>query len=236
MMFPAFSNDVEMMRKILQNFPPAIRAAFDLSLENFFTIYGFLAYLFTFVTLAGAIQAMNLGVGILSKEESGKTIDFLLSKPISRVKVMTNKILAAISLILVTNIIFDVVALAVGEAVSKVDFDEKIYILILLTMLLIQLFFLALGVLFSVIVPKIKSVISVSLPTVFTLFFIGTLGAILGNDNVKMFSPFKFFDSSYIIAHTSYDTKYLIIEAVFIVVAIVASFVIYVKKDIRAVS
>ncbi len=234
MMYPAFSGDVDVMKKILQNFPPAVRATFDLSLGNFFTIYGFLGYLMTFVTLAGAVQAMNLGVGILSKEESGKTVDFLLSKPVSRIKVVTGKLLAALSLVLMTNVVFDAVALITSRAVSKTDFDVKILLLLLSILFLIQLFFLAFGLAMSVIVKKVKSVISVSLPTVFTFFFIGTIGAILDNDSVKMFSPFKFFDTDYVIDHGTLDLKFLIIEAVCVIVAVAATYVIYAKKDIKS--
>ncbi len=233
-MYPAFSGDVDTMKKILQNFPPAIRSTFDLSLSDFFTIYGFLGYLLTFVTLAGAVQAMNLGVGVLSKEESGKTVDFLLSKPISRTKVVTGKLLAALCLIIVTNAVFNVVVLVASGAVSKTAFDVKILLLISMTLFMIQLFFIAFGAFLSAIIRKIKSVISVSLPTVFTFFFVGMLGAILENDNIKMFSPFKFFESGYIIKHSAYDPKYLIIEAVCIFVAITVTYAIYIKKDIKS--
>ncbi len=235
-MFSAFSSDVDAMVNVLKHFPPAIRNAFRLSQGNLFTIYGFLAYLLTFLTLAGAIQAMNLGVGVISKEQGGKTVDFLLTKPITRVMVVTEKILAALCLILATNTIFVSVSLVAGEAVSKTNFDEKIYLYIALTMLLIQLFFLAFGILLSVVVPKIKSVISVSLPAVFAVFFIGMVGSILDNENIRYFSPFKYFDSNYIINHGAYDSKFLIIEAVFIVAAISASYFFYIKKDIRAVA
>lgn len=235
-MFSAFSSDVDAMVNVLKHFPPAIRNAFRLSQGNLFTIYGFLAYLLTFMTLAGAIQAMNLGVGIVSKEESGKTADFLLSKPITRTKVMTGKLLAAVTLVLLTNAVFVSVSLITGEAVSKTNINESKYVLIALTMLLIQLFFLAFGILLSVIIPKIKSVIGVSLPTVFAVFFIGMLGSILDNENIKYLSPFKYYDTNYIINHTAYDPKYLMIEAAFIVAAIIAGYVLYVKKDIKAAS
>ena len=43
-------------------------------------------------------------VNIISKEESGKTADFLFSKPISRFKILTSKILAGVVLIILTNI------------------------------------------------------------------------------------------------------------------------------------
>lgn len=235
-LFPSFSKDVEVSKKILENLPPMVRSAIGLSADSFFSIYGFMSYLFTFVMLAGAVQAMNIGVGILSKEESGKTADFLLTKPISRSKVITNKLMASFWLIIVTNIVFCSVALVMAKIVSTEDFKVDLFLLISAKLILVQIFFLALGFLVSVLMPKIKSAIAVSLPTVFSFFIVGTLGVILGNDSVKYISPFKFYDSDYIIANNYYDVKFLLIELAFVVAAIVISYVIYIKKDIRAAS
>ncbi len=236
LLFPAFTRDVGVTQQILSHLPPAVRSALDISLQNFFTVYGFFAYLFTFIALAGAIQAMNLGVGVLSKEESGKTVDFLLSKPISRQAVITSKLLAVLTLLVVTNVVFSAVALSVAKIVSTAAFSSKTFLLIAATLLLVQLAFAALGVLLSVIIPKVKSVIAVTLPVVFTFFIIGTLGAIIGNDTVRYVSPFKFYDPNYIISHNAYEVKFLVIEVIFVVLAIAASYVIYIKKDVRAVS
>lgn len=236
LMFTAFNKDVESAQNIIGGLPLAVRNALNISLKNFFTIYGFFGYLFTFVTLAGAIQAMNLGVGMLSKEVSGKTVDFLLTKPISRTAILTSKLFAAILLILITNITFTVAALATAMSVASVDFNAALFLLISATLLFTQVIFLGLGVLFSVIIPKVKSVVAVTLPTVFTFFIIGMLGAVIGDDNVKYVTPFKFFDPNYIISNNSYEMRYIVIGALATVIAITASYIIYVKKDIRAVS
>ncbi len=235
-MFPSFTKDVEETKKILHSLPPFMASAAGISPDVMFSIYGFVSWLLTFVTLAGAVQAMNLGVGILSKEESNKTADFLLTKPISRKSVISSKLLAAFSLILITNIVFCAVALLMATIVVEVDFSITTLMLVLGKLFLIQMIFLALGYLVSVIINRVKSAIAVSLPTVFSFFIIGTLGAVLGIDSVKYISPFKFFDSDYIINNNAYDYKFLIIEAVIVSIAIILSYVIYIKKDIRAAS
>src|SRR5689334_9323162 len=77
--YPSFTKDVAASKQALASLPEAVRNALNLSLSNFFTIFGFFGYLLNFVLLAGAIQAINLGTGIVSKEDTGKTADFLLS-------------------------------------------------------------------------------------------------------------------------------------------------------------
>ncbi len=214
-------SDVEASEKLLANLPLAMRNAIGLSIQTFFSIYGFLAYLFTFVTLAGAVQAMNLAVGLLSKEDSGKTADFLLTKPIRRSTILTSKLAAALSLIVFTNLIFCSVALITALAVSPTSFDIGTFLLVAAKLILLQVLFLALGMFAAVVLPKIKSSITVALPAVFGLFIVGTIGTVLGIDEVKYVSPFKFFDSDYIISHNTYDPQFLVLEAVIVTVAII---------------
>lgn len=233
-MFPAFTKDVETTRQTLATFPASIRAAFDLSLQNFFNIFGFYSYILTFVVLAGAIQAMNLGTSIISKEDANKTSDFLLSKPVTRQNIMTNKLLAAISGLFITNCVFVIVSFVAASIASSDYFNPQIFLLIALIMLFVQLSFLALGTLFSVCLPRIKSVIAVSLPTVFVFYIISTLGAIFGNEKVRYITPFKFFSTDYIINNGRYEMKYLVIELVFIFITITTSYIIFAKKDIRS--
>ena len=232
--YPSFTKDVAASKQALANLPVAVRNVLDLSLANFFTIFGFFGYLLNFALLAGAVQAMNLGTGIISKEDTGKTADFLLSKPVTRHAVVTAKLLAALSVVLITNLVFIAAALMSAELVSKTAFNVKTFVLLALTLFFVQLVFLALGMLFSVSLKRIKSVITVSLPTVFAFYIIGALGAIIGNDKVRYITPFKFFDTDYIINHNAYEVVYMIIGAVFIVAVLSASYLIYAKKDIRS--
>jgi ABC-2 type transport system permease protein len=232
--YSSFASDVEASKSIISNLPPVLSDIIGLSLDNFFTIYGFMGYLLTFITLAGAVQAMNLGVGLLSKEESGKTADFLLTKPVARSSVFISKLLAGLYLLIVTNALFLATVFVMASAVEKNSFDGWLLLLISLKFGLIQLFFMAGGFLLSVILPKVKSVVSVSLPFVFGLFIVGTIGALLGLDSVKYVSPFKFFDNDYIISNASYDWLFLVINASFVLVAIIVSYIIFTKKDIRS--
>lgn len=233
-LYPAFTTDVAALKEVLGQFPEALRDALNISMSSFFTVYGFYGYLLSFAILAGAIQAMNVGTGIISKEVSGKTADFLLSKPMTRARVVSAKLAAALTIIVVTNIVFSAVSYLAALVVATETFAAGTLFLLASTMFLVQLVFLALGALFAVLIPKVKSVIAVSMPTVFTLYIIGTLGDVLGNDQVRYMSPFKFYDTSYIIENVSLEGKFLALEAAIIVVVVAVSYVIYVKKDVRA--
>ncbi|MFI5270550.1 MAG: ABC transporter permease subunit [Candidatus Saccharimonadales bacterium] len=234
--YTSFTKDVATSKKIIESLPAVVRKGLGISLNNFFTIYGLYAYLYLYVLLAGSVQAMNYGVGIFSKEFSSKTADFLYSKPTSRVNIVSQKLAAAISLILVTNIVFIAVAYLSANLISKQTLDLKLFILISATLFFVQMSFFAIGMFMSVILPKVKSVIAVSLPTVFSFFIIGTIGSIIGNQSVRYISPFKYFDTNSIIATKSYEIKYLVVELVVVLVAVLVSYYLFVHKDIRAVT
>lgn len=234
-MFSAFTSNAAEAKKLLEGYPLAVRNAIGLSLDSITTLLGFYSFTFLYITLAGAIQAMNLGTSIVSKEVREKTADFLLTKPVSRMQIMTAKLLAALSSLVITNVIYLVVSSMMASTTSSQTFSMKIFIMISATLFFIQIAFLALGVIVSVVLTKIKSVLPISLGTVFAFFFISMFGSAIGDNNLRYITPFKYFDSSYIIKNASYETSFIILEVVLIIIAIVASYIIYSKKDIDAV-
>lgn len=233
--YPSFTKDTEEFTKLLEGYPPALREAFGIHLDTFFSILGFYCYGLSFVTLCGAIQAMNLGTSIVSKEVREKTADFLLTKPVTRTTVLINKFFAALISIILTNVVYLIAATLIVSQVKTEDFSVSILILLSLTVFFVQLIFLAIGIIFSVIVPKIKSALTISLATVFAFYFLGMFSAASDDEVKRYLSPFKYFDTTYIIEKSGYEASFLITGAVIMVAAIGASFFIYAKKDIHSI-
>ena len=232
--FPSISREVEEFKKIMEGFPEPLRKALGLSVKNIGSVFGFYSYIFLYISLMGAIQAMSIGTSILSKEVREKTADFLLTKPVTRTKIMTSKIMAAFTSLVITNIFYLIAATVMASLVETKEYSTKIFLLLSLTLFFIQLIFLALGIIISVVVPKIISVVSISLGTVFAFFFIGALASTTGDDALRYFSPFKYFDFAYIMQHSGYESSFLLVAIAFIVLAIAASYIIYSKRDIHA--
>lgn len=234
-LFPSFSKDVDEVNKLLEGFPEPVRKALGLEIGSLGSLLGYYSYSFTYLALAGAIQAMNLGTNILSKEVREKTADFLLTKPVTRTQIVKAKLLAAVTSLLITNLVFLGAAGLTATMVKTEAYDAKVFYMISITLFFIQLIFLAFGLLASVIIPRIKSVLAVSLGTVFAFFLIGMLAS-TGEDEVKrLFSPFKYFEANYIIEHSTYEISFLIVAISIIVVSDVTTFIIYRKKDIHTV-
>jgi ABC-2 type transport system permease protein len=235
--YPSMVSDAAEFKKLLSGYPEPIRAALGINLDYITSLLGFYSMIFSFITLGGAIQGMNLGVSVLSKEVRERTADFLLVKPVSRTSIITAKLLAAITAIIITDIIFFGVTLLIANSVKTSDYDAKLFFMVNLTLLFLQLIFLALGAVVSVFFKKIKSVLPISLGVVFGLYMIGVfVAAGKDTDAVRYISPFKYFDVIYIIKNASYETSFVATSAVIIVISIVTSYMIYIRKDIHAVS
>mgnify|MGYP001591462785 CR=1 FL=1 len=233
--FPAFSKETEAFNEIMKGFPEPVRKAMGLSLDSMSSVLGFYSYMFLYTTLCGAIQAMNLGTSIVSKESREKTADFLLTKPVSRMKIMTSKLMAALTCLVITNVAYLIVSSIMVSFVSTKDYSYKLFFMISITLFFVQLMFLALGIIISVVLPKVKSVLPISLGTVFTFFIIGMFAATTGDDAMRYITPFKYFDTNYIMTNSGYEVSFIIIEIAFIALAITASYFVYSKKDVHAV-
>lgn len=234
-LYPGVASNAADFKTLMAGYPPSVQAILGVSLDTITTLLGFYSMIFSFVALCGAIQAMNLGVSILSKETRQRTADFLLVKPVSRASIVSAKLAAALTMIFATNLIYNVAAVIMANMV-KTAYSQKLFFMINATLLFIQLIFLAIGLVISVIVPRLKSVLPTSLGTVFGLFMVGALIATSPDDAERFISPFKYFDIPYILKNASYELPYLLFGAAIVVLGIVASYAIYIKKDIHAVS
>ena len=86
-------------------------SAFGMDRLNFGTLVGFYAIeCGNMLGLGGAFYAAFCAVGILSKEEKERTAEFLLTHPVSRIKIITEKLIAVLLQIELAGICFGISA------------------------------------------------------------------------------------------------------------------------------
>jgi ABC-2 type transport system permease protein len=233
-MFPAFAQNIAPLQQMLANFPMVIQIAFGLSVESIGSVTGFYAFAVTFLMVCGAVQAMYLGLSVMTKEHTGKTADFLLTKPLTRVSVLTAKLLATFTCVAVTSAVYVAVSAAAAAAVSTSPVDYPRFLLMSLAFFFIQVIFLAMGFCVGAVVPKIRSVLPVSLSTVFGFFIVGMAAAALERQDLYYLSPFKYFDTLRVLQKSSYQTSFLVAGAAVTALCVLAGYVVYTRRDIRA--
>lgn len=232
--YPAFKNDVDTVREMFNKLPEAMKQAMGIGSMDMFTFLGFLGNVFPFITLIGAIQAMSYGLGMVSKERTAKTTDFLLTKPVTRTKVFVTKFSASMVALILTQVAVYGTLLVLSIFVGAGDFSAKRFWMIVIVLSMIQLWFFSFGLLVASFVKKIRSTTPLALSFVFGFFIVGLLGAVIGEEEVRALTPFKYISYQRVVEHGEYDMLYvLLVVAVFVVGSTVA-YLVYKKKDVPA--
>jgi ABC-2 type transport system permease protein len=234
--FTGFAVDAELMSEMMQKFPKELLTAFgmddgvDLS-----SVLGFYSFVFVFCQICLAVQAANYGFSLVSVEERELTADFLMAKPVARTTIMTSKLLAALTSLVITNAVlwiasFVFISLYRGER----TYETKPLVLLLLSAIIFQLVFLTVGILISLLVRRVRSVTPFSMALAFGTYVLSAFGGMLGEDKLEIISPFKHFDPNYITRNAAYDVPLVMLSVAAIIVSVVGSYVLYQRKDIRS--
>lgn len=235
-LFSSFAKDAELLNEMMANFPEELLTAFGLKGVDLSTVLGYFGFVFLFAQICLAIQAANYGFSLVSIEEREWTADFLLAKPVGRTQILTSKLLAALSGLTITNIVvwissFGFINLFKGDAM----YETNSLLLLLLSIVVFQLFFLTVGLVVSLLVKRIRSVTPYSMALGFGMYVLSVFGDMLGESALEKITPFKHFDPNYIIQHGAYDVPLVLISVSVIVISLVGSYVLYTRRDIPAV-
>lgn len=234
-LFKSFAAQSAMVNDLMASFPEELLIAFGMTQMDWSTILGFFSLLFVFSQICLAIQAANYGFGLVSIEETEWTADFLLSKPVSRVNILTSKFLAALASLAITQaIIWGSSFWFIEIFRQSQEYEAKPVVLLLLSMTIFQLFFLTVGMAISLLVKRVRNVLPFSMGLVFGLYILNAFGSMIGEKSLEIISPFKHFTPSYIVNNSSWDFPLVMISVVLIIISVVASYILYTRRNIAS--
>ncbi len=237
LLYPSMSGSMkEKMNVMLEVFPKDMIVALGLDKVSITELLGFYnTYCYLLVTILGGIFAVLQGISVLSKEEDEKTIEFLLSKPIARSRIINEKVLAVLTNILILNAVISFVSYITIELVSNDGYSRQALMLLFAGPVLMQITFAAIGLIISVFIVKARVNIPIGVGIVLGLYFISIIATISEDTSfLKFFTPFKYVDGADIITNKSIEPVYLIIMVSVTLACTIATRLIYNKKDIVA--
>jgi ABC-2 type transport system permease protein len=230
--FSAFAGDPDTLA-VLDSMPQALLDAFSLQAFNLTTLSGFFGVMFTYLALILSIAAAMWGSDIISKEERDKTVEFALTLPVTRSKVVTAKTLAAlvncIGLLLITwgaSIIFSAKYNPGGDFYSFLALEmEAIFVL--------QLIFLALGIFLGCAMKQYKRASAAAVSLLLGTYFLSVISGLDKDlDFLKYFSPFKYFDAGLLLRESRIDVTFVLLSVGIIVVSMVGAYLTYARRDL----
>jgi ABC-2 type transport system permease protein len=235
-LFSSIASEAEAINIVMANYPPELLRAFGMDNMDMATPMGYFGLIFLFVQICVAVQAANYGISLISIEERDLTADFLLAKPVSRVKILTTKLLAALSSLLVVNLVIWICSyIALNQFIGDRTFDTATLVRLLGTITFLQLFFLVVGLFLSLLLKKVRSVIPISMGLVFSLYILNAFGGSFGTDLFTYLTPFRWFEAQSIIQNGAYEMPLVLISVAVTLLALIGSYWLYQKRDVHSV-
>jgi ABC-2 type transport system permease protein len=230
--FSAYYGNPEML-EILDNMPQALLDAFNFQAFNLTTVTGFFGVMFTYFALILSISAAMWGSDIISKEERDKTVEFSLTLPVTRSKVVTAKTLAALVnciLLLLITVAACLVNLTPYE--TEPDFFGFFY-LCMAALFIMQLIFLAVGVFLGCAMRQYKRAAAVAVSILLVTYFLSIISGLHENlDFLKYLSPFRYFSPAELLSSSSFDGVFLVLSAGIIIAALIGAYLTYSRRDL----
>ena len=208
----------------------AFSDAFGMDMLNFGEFMGYFGVeIGNTLGLGGALLAGIVGITALSKEERDGTAELLLTMPVSRTRIVAEKLLFSAFHILVVNLACVIVSVA-GILAIDVDADAGKIALIFLANFIMQLEIMAIT--FGISAFLKKGAIGVGIGISFGLYFLNILANLADEiEFVGKITPFGYANSGYIIEYGKIELLPLIIGILLSALGIAVAFEKYTKKD-----
>lgn len=230
--FSAYAGNPEMLA-VLDAMPPAVLTALNMQAFNLTTVTGFFGIMFTYFALLLSIAAAMWGSDIISKEEQDKTVEFSLTLPVTRSRLVTAKALAAlvncVGLLLITWGVS-----LVGAAPYHPDSEFYRFLgLCMLALFIMQLIFLAIGIFLGCAMKRYRRASSVAVSLLLGTYFLSVLSNLDQDlDFLKYFSPFKYFDPGMLLRESRLDLTFVGLSLAIILMSMVGAYLTYARRDL----
>lgn len=230
-LFPEMKGQIDDVNNIFSSMG-SFTEAFGMDRLNFGTLIGFCAVeCGNILGLGGAFYAALCAVSILSKEEKDKTAEFLLTHPVGRKRIVTEKLIAVLIQITVLNII--IYALSVGSiAVVGETVPLKEISLLHLAYYLLQLELSGICFGISAFLRKGSAGLGLGIATV--MYFLNLIANIADVAAfLKYITPFGYCEGADIVSNGRLDGVMVSVGAAIGIAGIIIAYLKYTKKDIH---
>lgn len=220
------------MDELMTVFPPEVLKAFNMDMASIETAYGwFKTEGFVFILLIVGLYSAILGSNTLLKEENDKTIEYLISLPIKRNKIITSKIIVSITYVIALVLILGLFNL-ISFLISG-DFEIKQFLLLSVTPIFVGIPLFSMNLFISTFMQKTKKAIGISLGMVFIFYLLSLISEMSSNvEFIKYFSLYTLADVRDVIANETINPINILISVAISAIFIICTYVRYNKKDL----
>jgi len=229
------SMDIRSAEAVSSSWPNIMKDMFGDPLFGFTDVYGWLQLELFHVTfwLVFGIFASFLAANIVAREYENKTIDLMLTVPVSRTGLIVNR-LAGLSILLFISIVPTFAGCVLGIAVLDLDFRLLLLLAASLSGFLLCLLYAGITLLVSLFTRSQTLTILISL-AVFGFFFLFSnmiIPLVPALNGIAVISPFHYYDTAAILIRHSYSLLNPVILLLAFVFVVFISSLLFEKTDI----
>ncbi len=214
--------------------PEAMQKAFGFDRLSFTEPLGYYsADVYFLVVLFGGIYAAILGSGIMAKEEEEKTIELLLARPVSRVRILAGKFLAVLLNLLFLNVCTGLVVLAAFKTFVSIPYSQPVLLMLLAAPFLAHLTFGCFGFLTSSLFFRRRQAMSASIGMVLAFYFLDVLAGLSEKmELLGRLTPFRYISAPDIVMNEQIGCSNILILLGAGAAAMVLSHLLFCRRDI----
>lgn len=230
-LFPEMKGEMSQVTRIFSSMG-AFTAMFGMDRLDFGSLIGYYSIeCGNVLGLGGAFYASLCAVSMLSKEEKDRTAEFLLTHPVKRTQIITEKLAAVLIQIAAMNLIIYAVAVAsiacIGEPIPWKELN-----LIHLAYFIMQIELA--GICFGISAFTRKSSAGAGLGIAVIMYFLSLMAnTAKAAEFLKYITPFGYCTGADIITRGSLDGRLIAAGALLFAAGIAAAYLKYTKKDIH---
>ena len=231
LLYPQMKDEMQQATEMFADMG-AMTQAFGMDRLDFGTYGGYYAIeCGNVLGMGGAFFAALIAVGILSKEEKDHTAEFLLTHPVKRSRIVSEKLAAVLIQIIAANAaIFALSAASTAAIGESVPWRE--FLLLHAAYFILQLEIA--GICFGVSAFICKGSAAIGLGIAALSYFTNIIANITDSAKfLKYVTPFGYCDGADIVANDSLDRTKIAIGLAICVFCVAAAYVKYEKKDIH---
>lgn len=232
--YEGLSQSGQSMNEILAQMPKSLQSIMGTGGFDITKISGYYGVVFLYLVLMATIHAAMMGASIISKEERDKTSEFIFVKPVSRDKIITSKLSAALANIIILNIITLVSSITMVKYYGKGEDINNDILKLMIGMFVLQIVFLLIGTAISALSKRPKISISITTGILLVMFILSIAIDINSNlEPLKYFTLFKYFEAKSLMFGGEFQIIFIILSILIIAVCSSVTYVFYRKKDLN---
>ena len=180
-----------------------------------------------------AIMLGFIAASSIAKEIEGKTIDLLMSNPVSRKQIVFEKFIGLIPMFLIVNFATMLSVIGITEAIGKsLNYGNLLMVHIVSIPYFLAIF--SIGILISVIIDEKMRASIIMISIVVGMFVINSLSFMAPDyEFMGSFSFFKYFDTFNVLKNGDVDIAGIFVFIAIITICLVISMIYFEHKDIQ---